>query len=173
MHVTETTQALNDATSTWPIGLALAALCALLAAGAAMDLKQRRIPNRLVMLGALSALLQQALLPHGLHPAAWTQAGTPGLAAGAIAAALMLLAAGSLWRLGLWGAGDAKWLTVLAAHSGPALVPALLLLTAMAGGVLALYWKATRRPNPMPYAVAIAGGELALIGTLAVQPSTG
>lgn len=173
MQANETPQHLSDAAFTWPGGLALAALCGLLAFAAATDLKQRRIPNRLVMLGALSALLQQALLPQGLHPAAWTQAGTPGVASGALAAVLMLLAAGSLWRLGLWGAGDAKWLTVLAAHSGPALVPALLLWTAIAGGVLALYWKVTQRPNPMPYALAIAGGELVLMGTLAVPPSTG
>ena len=81
-------------------------------------------------------------------------------------------AAGSLWRLGFWGAGDAKWLTVLAAHAGPAEVGSLLLYTALAGGLLALAWKAARRTDRMPYALAIAAGEVALIASLAATTTT-
>lgn len=155
--------------SAWSLGwitlAAWALLGALLVTALITDLRRRQIPNRLIAAGAASALLQQLLLPTGTHPALAPHFGTPGLLAGAAAAALMLVVAGLLWRVGLWGAGDAKWLTVLAAHSGPAQVMPLLLFTLMAGGALALYWRATRRPNPMPYALAIAGGELALIAT--------
>jgi len=136
---------------------------------AGWDLLQRRIPNRLVALGGLSAASQQALLPLGQHPAASLQPGTPGLLAGAAAAVLMLLLAAALWRLGVWGAGDAKWLTVLAAHAGPDLVLPLLLLTALSGGALAVVWSWARKPNPMPYALAIAAGQVLLMLDLSLH----
>ena len=159
--------------ATWIIPLAWATLGALLLAAVITDLAHRRIPNRLVAAGAASAALQQLLLPHGEHPAIGPSFGTPGLWAGALAAVLMLLVAMLLWRLGLWGAGDAKWLAVLAAHAGPAQVGPLLLFTLMAGGLLAVGWKLARQASPMPYAVAIAGGEVALIVMAGELPSTG
>ncbi len=151
----------------WACATALAVIGVLLASAVFTDLRERRIPNALVALGAASATLQQGLLPMGLHPASLTHPGTPGLVSGALAALMMVALAGLLWRMGLWGAGDAKWLTVLAAHTGPALVIPTLLLTAMAGGLLALWWKARRHRSPMPYAVAIAGGELSLMAAMA------
>ena len=60
---------------------------------------------------------------------------------GGMAAALMLALGALLWRIGLWGAGDAKWLAVLAGHAGPDGVWPLLCWTLLAGGVLALVWK--------------------------------
>lgn len=160
-------------TFTWITVTAWAALGALLLLAVITDLRHRQIPNRLVAAGALSAVLQQVFLPMGQHPAMAPHYGTPGLLAGTVAAALMLLMAGLLWRVGLWGAGDAKWLTVLAAHSAPSQVMPLLLFTLMAGGVLALHWRATRRPNPMPYALAIAGGELALVAAARLEAPSG
>jgi prepilin peptidase CpaA len=150
--------------------MALAVLAALLLAAAVIDWRGRRIPNTLVALGAASAAVQQALLPLGLHPASVTHPGTPGLASGAWAALVTVLVAGSLWRLKWWGAGDAKWMTVLAAHAGPALVLPRMVLTALAGGLLALAWKTLGRRDRMPYALAIAAGELALMGLLANAP---
>ena len=147
--------------------LAVLALSALLLAAAFVDWKERRIPNQLVTVGALHAMVMQGLLPLGIHPAASMQAGTPGVLSGLLAGALMLLAAGTVWRLGLWGAGDAKWLTVTAAHAGPALVPLQLLSTAVAAALLALAWKAARKSGPMPYAVAIAAGQFGLMACLA------
>jgi Flp pilus assembly protein protease CpaA len=85
----------------------------------------------------------------------------------------MLLVASLLWRVGLWGAGDAKWLTVMAAHAGPAQVMPLLMFTLMAGGLLAVAWKLARRPNPMPYALAISGGEVALVMAARAGPASG
>lgn len=149
---------------------ALALLLTLLLTAVITDWRQRRIPNALVAVGAASAAVQQTLLPMGVHPAASAHSGTPGLLSGAGAGLIMLLAAGTLWRLKWWGAGDAKWMAVLAAHSGPALVAPALLLTALFGGVLALCWKALGRTDRMPYALAIAAGHLALIGALATAP---
>lgn len=143
--------------------LAWFTLAALLLVAAACDIRSRRIPNRLVGAGVVSAVVQQLMLPAGSHPAIGPTFGTPGLLAGAMAALLMLAAASLLWRLGLWGAGDAKWLTVMAAHAGSNLVMPLLMFTLLAGGLLALAWTLMRRPSPMPYALAIAGGELALV----------
>lgn len=143
--------------------LAWLSLAALLLMAVASDIRSRRIPNRLVGAGIASAVLQQLLLPTGSHPAMGPPYGTPGLLAGVMAALLMLAAASLLWRLGLWGAGDAKWLTVMAAHAGPTQVMPLLMFTLMAGGLLALAWTLMRRPGPMPYALAISGGEVALV----------
>ena len=154
-------------TTVTPESTAILGLSLLLLAVAAVDCRGRRIPNRWVGVGALHALACQALLPVGTHPASALHAGTPGVLSGLAAALLMLAAAGTLWRLGLWGAGDAKWLTVTAAHAGPALVPLQLLLTAVAGGLLALGWMAARRRDRMPYAVAIAAGEFGLMGLVA------
>ncbi|NBO76831.1 MAG: hypothetical protein EBV28_07480 [Betaproteobacteria bacterium] len=151
----------------WPAAqtVAWATLAVLLLCSMWADLQTRRISNRLVAAGAASAVAQQLLLPPGLHPAIGPAYGTPGVLMGAMAAALMLAATAALWRLGLWGAGDAKWLTVLAAHSGPALVWPLLWWTVVAGGVLALVWKAMNWRKPMPYALAITAGELALVAS--------
>ncbi|MFM8510107.1 MAG: prepilin peptidase [Betaproteobacteria bacterium] len=130
-------------------------LAALLFAAVVADLRTRRIPNRLVAAGALSAMAQQALLPLGPHPAVGPLYGSPGVLMGGMAAALMLAIGVLLWRVGLWGAGDAKWLAVLAGHAGPDWVWPLLCWTLLAGGVLALVWKLASRPNPMPYALSI------------------
>ena len=153
--------------------VAWAILAALLFAAVVADLRTRRIPNRLVAAGALSAMAQQALLPLGPHPAVGPLYGTPGVFMGGMAAALMLATGALLWRIGLWGAGDAKWLAVLAGHAGPDWVWPLLCWTLLAGGVLALVWKLASRPNPMPYAVAIAAGELALIVSSMATPPDG
>ncbi len=158
---------------TWITLLAWTTLSALLLMAMATDLRSRRIPNHLVGAGVVSAVLQQLLLPTGPHPAMGPAFGTPGLWAGAMAAALMLLVASLLWRVGLWGAGDAKWLTVMAAHAGPAQVMPLLMFTLMAGGLLAGAWKLARRPNPMPYALAISGGEVALVMAARAGPASG
>lgn len=162
-----------NAIAPWLNVIGLTILTALMVLAVRSDLRQRRIPNRLVAWGGLSALSQQALLPWGQHPAAVLHPGTPGLMAGATAAVVMLLVAAALWRLGVWGAGDAKWLTVLAAHSGPDLVLPLLLLTALSGGVLAGVWALARWPGPLPYAVAITAGQTLLMLYLARPPTTG
>ena len=147
----------------YPLAGSLIPLLALLVAAAAIDCRQRRIPNGLIALGLGSAALCQLLLPAGIHPLSPQEAGTPGLFSGLAAGGLVLVIGFALWRLRVFGAGDAKWLAVTAAHAGPALVASQLLLTALAGGLLALVWAAAGRRDPMPYAVAIALGQFGLM----------
>lgn len=155
------------ATGLPPMAWALLPLAGLLIAASITDCTARRIPKALLALGGLSAAVCQAALPSGVHPMSWHEPGTPGLLSGLMAATLMLALCVVLWRLGLFGAGDAKWLTVIAAHAGPGLVATQLLLTALAGGVLALWWKARGRHDTLPYALAIAGGQFALMALMA------
>lgn len=142
-----------------------------LLAAALHDIAARTIPNRLCLAIAVAGLLARALA--GDLPGA--------IAAMALVFALAVVA----WRLGALGGGDAKLLAACALVVPPSQVPALLLATALAGGVLALAFLAARplvveqavsRPNgltgrvlriearrvrrggPLPYAVAIAVG---------------
>jgi len=106
----------------------------------------------------------------------------------------MLLLTYWLWRRGWMGGGDVKLLTAAAMFVPPWLVPQLIIGTALAGGILAVFyfiggvvvkrpraanrpanfvarvlrceqWRLSRR-GPLPYATAIAaGGLLATLNT--------
>jgi prepilin peptidase CpaA len=175
--------------STW---IGTGALLALLLAASAVDLRSRRIPNVLVVTGALIGLGLQATWPagRGLFDPAWP--GAIGLNAALLATVALLAAGALLWRAGLFGAGDAKLLAALGPYIGPAGVLPVLLYTLLAGGVLALavsawrtgqLWLAARTPAPaapaaigalrLPYALAIAAGALAHVapGVLALARS--
>lgn len=106
---------------------ALAGLCVLLAIVVLHDVRERRIPNHLVVLIALSGVLQAAL------------AGGPAGARGALLGALL---GGALlwfpWRLQLLGGGDLKLLAALGAWLGPARTPKALLGAALLAGLLSL-----------------------------------
>ena len=148
----------------------------LLAVAAWHDLAARTIPNRLPLLVALVGLAQRAA---GGQIA-------PGLAAGA----LVFAAAVWCWRRGWLGGGDVKLLGASALLVPPLLVPALLAAIAIAGAGLALVYLLARRwvrpaggtrpagllaralraerwriarGGPLPYAVAIALGVLAVL----------
>ena len=111
--------------------------------------------------------------------------------AGLAAAAIVFLILATAWRFRLLGGGDVKLLTACALVVPPPLVPALLVQTSMAGGLLGLIYLAARgrlrapqRPRgtsllsralrieqwrlskggPLPYAAAIA---VALVWVLA------
>lgn len=109
-----------------PRTLVALALLAVLARIAWTDLRRRQIENRAV--AAVLALwpLQLALL--GL-PQPWH--GGPLAAAGVLAAGLLA------WRAGLVGGGDVKLAAALALLVGTAELVGLLLLTTLAGGLLA------------------------------------
>jgi prepilin peptidase CpaA len=159
--------------------LPVVATLGLLAVAALHDVGFRTLPNLLS-----AALLACGVTAHLLQG----DLGSAALAAGAVFA-LALLA----WHAGGFGGGDAKLLGATAFAVPPAGVPALLLGTALAGGVLALgylllrpmvsrlsapgrrpaglparalraeAWRIRRR-GPLPYAVAIAaGGAVALL----------
>jgi prepilin peptidase CpaA len=150
--------------------LAVVALAAL-GIAALNDLALRRIPNLLPALIAAAGLARQAML------------GAPApalLAAGGVFAGATLL-----WLRGVLGGGDVKLLAAAALLLPAAAVPAMLLATALAGGVLAAShialrrrlgapsrprpagllrrvlrcesWR-IRRGAPLPYGVAIAAG---------------
>lgn len=117
----------------WP-GLLLAAL---LLFAAWRDLKTRRIPNALVLTGLVCALTMQALLPRGASLFA-AEPGSIGVLASLGGCALGLLLLLPLYALGLLGAGDVKLMAMVGAWLGPAQVAGAILLTMLAGGVLAL-----------------------------------
>ena len=150
--------------------LAILALAAL-AAAALNDVALRRIPNALPALVAAAGLARQVL------------AGAPVVAI--LAAGCVFAGATLLWLRGILGGGDVKLLAAAALLLPAAAIPAMLLATAIAGGVLAALhlvlrrrlappswprpdhplrrvlrcesWR-IRRGAPMPYGVAIAAG---------------
>ena len=99
---------------------------ALLVAGAVLDAKTARIPNRLILSGLLLAPV--AMLAHS---------GLAGLGASLAAGAIAFVVGFTGFALGAFGGGDAKFLMIAAAAVGLVDLLALLLATAVLGGVLA------------------------------------
>lgn len=101
----------------------VALACALVGAG--FDVHSRRIPNFLTLPGILLGLMLHLVF------GGWKQMGLAALA-GLICGVLFLI----FWLAGGMGAGDVKLMTAVAAIAGMPLVPWLLILTALAGGVM-------------------------------------
>jgi len=139
-----------------------------LADAAASDLRDFQIANRSPLL--LLAAFVPAALAAGFHWQDWLDhlgAGVVVLGFGAV-----------LFARGVWGGGDAKLLPAAALWTGFAGLPRLLMLMALAGGVLAVLALVTRRvplgpagpvrawgerlaaAGHVPYGVAIAAGGL-------------
>ncbi len=138
-------------------------LAMLLVAAVLGDLRARRIPNRLLSLGAAAAVLLHGLgwvWPELSSPRASLVHGLSGLAVGAL-----ILLPGYL--LGRTGGGDVKLLAVAGAFLGPA-GAAMAGLYAMAfGGPWLLWWlwrarrlaaRGASTDRRAPYAPAIACG---------------
>jgi prepilin peptidase CpaA len=154
--------------------LSWVALLSALFAACVWDWRQRRIPNRLVLAALGAGFALQALLPAGQGLFSASAPGGLGVVAALQAAGLTFLAGLFLWRLGLFGAGDAKLLMAVAVFAGPQGVLPLLLLTLGCGGVLALATIAARRrlvpltehgsmnesSGRIPYSLAIAAGSV-------------
>ena len=134
-----------------------------------MDLRTRRIPNRLTVAAAVTAV---AL---GVVRAGW-QGGVVS-AAGVLAGLAVFL---PLCLAGKLGAGDVKAMGAVGAFLGPAGVVLAALCTLLAGGIAAAVvlvsfrWRMHRvsgtgqpvsllRQQDLPYGVAIACGTLASI----------
>lgn len=100
---------------------------ALALAGAVFDVRSRRIPNFLTLPGILFGLLLHLAL------GGWKQMAFAALA-GLICGGLFLI----FWLAGGMGAGDVKLMTAVAAIAGMPFVTYLLILTALAGGVMAI-----------------------------------
>ena len=141
--------------------LALLAI-ALLAAGVG-DWRRRLISNRLN--GAIAAGAPLFWLACGTAP--W-----PGMAVQLGLAVLVLAVCAALFAARMLGGGDAKLLAALALWVPPAAFAQLLLVMALAGGLLAGAMLATRwrmapgAPASVPYGIAIAAGGLWVLPAL-------
>jgi prepilin peptidase CpaA len=115
----------------------LLVLCVLLALAVWNDLRTRRIPNALVFGGAAIGVLLNTALPPGdglfIEPFGGIGFGMS-LAGLAVGLGLLL----PMYALRTLGAGDVKLMAMLGAFVGPSAVAGIVLLTLLAGGVLAL-----------------------------------
>lgn len=139
-------------------GLPILAIAIFLAA-AAEDIRHRRIPNPLV--GALLVLGLIRLLGAGTDPG-------PAPAADLVAALLIFAAGAMLFQFGALGGGDVKLLAAGMLWVGAGAAASYLMITALAGGALALAFilrRALGHDKPpahasLPYGVAIAMGGI-------------
>ncbi|MDY0883291.1 prepilin peptidase [Dongia soli] len=123
------------------------------------DSRSYLIPNWLTAGVALTAAVSFLRLPFDLTFLALH-----------LGAALLILAVGfALFAQDLFGGGDVKLLTALALWTGFADLPRLLLVTTLAGGLLALgilIWRRLRLASGgvidqrLPYGIAIAAGGI-------------
>ena len=129
-----------------------------LAAITLTDLDRRVIPNRILLMAALTGLVMAALSDPG------SLAGR-GSAAALTGAALLLLA---LAAPGGFGMGDVKLGAVMGLFLSAAIVPALLvafLLGSLAGGMLILRHGLEARGRTIPFGPFLAlGGVVGLLG---------
>ena len=117
--------------------LCLCLLAVLLGVALWHDLRSRRIPNRLVLCGTVAGLLLHTFMPpgDGLFDPAFGGLGLLTTLAGAGAGLALLL---PMYLLRALGAGDVKLMAMCGAFLGPHGVLEAVLLTCLAGGVLAL-----------------------------------
>jgi prepilin peptidase CpaA len=155
--------------------LSWTALVIVLLVACTYDMRQRRIPNAIVLVAFVAGLALQTFSPSGHGLFGPTPSGGLGAGPALIAVGLMLIPAMLLWRCHFFGGGDAKLLTALSTFAGPAGVVPLLLATLCCGGLLALassalqLRRASMNSGPatisglrLPYALAIASGALLL-----------
>ncbi len=138
--------------------------------GALSDYRDLIIPNRICL---AIVLLYPAYVMTSPDPVSWMS--------GAIVALAVLGITAVLFSLGVMGGGDVKFFSATALWAGPALAIPFLLVTSVAGGVLAvfcvarMYWpkKAlgdVNLPRPdVPYGVAIAAGGMFVAGQLVIS----
>lgn len=135
------------------------------------DVRERRIPNALVLMGLFAALLWQVAGPEGrwsfdpLRPGA---VGFVGALAGGLLTMVVLFPA---FALGALGAGDVKLMGVVGVFLGATPMawlhlPLVIVAVMLAGGLVGLVqavtgWGARR----MPYALPIALGTCTALGS--------
>ena len=164
-----------------PIFFLLFAGLLLLVFAALHDIGFRTVPNR-VSVALLVCGIVLRLNDGGPHELFW------GLACGGA----VFMVTYTCWRFGWMGGADVKLLTASAVFVPPAMVPTLLLITSMAGGLIAMVYivgsrvvprpqpsrpsglvrralrcemRRLRRRGPLPYAAAIAAGGVFAIVT--------
>ena len=120
------------------MNIGLAALIGLLALAVVTDIRRGRIPNLLVVLGVIAAVLFNGIAEPGLGVLDDFLPGSIGLAPlmqGLMVGFVCLL---PLYALRAMGAGDVKLMMVIGAFLGPLQTFGVVVLTFAAGGVLAL-----------------------------------
>ena len=108
------------------IELEQAILFLLVVTAALIDMKSRRIPNKLVFSGAIAAILYHSVSPYGIG----FVSSMSGLGVG-------LLALLPLYVIRAMGAGDVKLMAMVGAFLGPASAIGAIVATLIAGGALA------------------------------------
>ena len=121
----------------YPVQLHVAGLVILLLAATAVDVREHRIPNRLVATGISIGVLFHAFAPQGM-----------GIAFALSGLGLGLAALFPLYALRLMGAGDVKLMGMIGAFLGASGVIGAVLATMAAGGVLAIVLTACKRALP-------------------------
>ncbi|WP_256081705.1 prepilin peptidase [Massilia sp. YIM B04103] len=122
---------------TLPALLPVLVLGGLLAGAVWHDVRARRIPNQLVLWGALAGLALQATLTPGAGLYA-EPFGSLGLLSSAYGLGLGLLLLLPMYALGAMGAGDVKLMAMVGAFLGPEEIVGAALFSMMAGGVLSI-----------------------------------
>ncbi len=150
----------------------------LLALAAYFDVREYRIPNRL-------SLFIVALYPVHVVASAQSVDWMGGLVVAAVALAVLL----ALYAFRAVGGGDVKLMTVTAMWAGPAAMAEFLVITTLAGGLLALLMISSARfgfavglegivrqgtenmlrKEAVPYGVAIAAGGFFVGGLLLIR----
>lgn len=119
-------------------------LAAFLAAAVWHDLRDRTVPNAIVLAGAAVALLLHALLPAGLGFAGAVPGGL-GLLKSLAGMGLGFAALMPLYLLRGSGAGDVKLMAMVGAYLGPVDILGAVFATFVTGAVLALLTVAATR----------------------------
>ena len=107
--------------------------CAVLAVATFTDLRSRRIPNWLVV----------PFLLAGVAVSAWSH-GWQGLGQSLAGLGMGAAIFGALFCLGGMGMGDVKLCAAIGAWIGPSQLVIALVITGLAGGVMAIAWAAAR-----------------------------
>ncbi|WP_332611997.1 A24 family peptidase [Achromobacter sp. ESBL13] len=131
------------------------------------DLRYRRVPNTLIVVGFVAQLLwlaAAALVPGWTYPPLWT--GWLMCWAGFLAAILFL----PLWGRRLMGAGDIKAIAILGLAMGFAPLVLVMVLASLLAGlhalayvVVARYWAVSHRLRQIPYAMYLGIGALSVV----------
>lgn len=135
------------------VALVNLSLILLLLVAAFTDIRTRRIPNAVVLIGAVIAL-GASIFDIGLVAPMEALLG----------ALVGLLCFGIPYALGKLGAGDVKLLAVVGFFLGPGLTAIAAIYSMLAGGLLALACVIFRTKD-VPYGVAIAVGTIVLLFT--------
>jgi prepilin peptidase CpaA len=139
--------------SNFGVLVALWFLVIILTFAAYFDLKERRIPNQVILVGLAGAATLAA------------SGGLPTLGAAALGLIVTLVLLSPIYFLGLLGAGDIKLIALIGGFFGLQQIFPVVLFIALAGGLLSLTYLSLSRlglvESRVPYAVAIFSGVIA------------